>query len=145
MPTPAVHSTYKLQQHDGTAPVDWDTDSIRVMLVDATAAPNVTTQQFIDDVSANEVSGTNYTAEGPAIANPSIALDGDTVEMGHDDIVFAQHASGFADARYAYWYKDTGTPGTSVIIMSMDLGADKGNVAGALTLDGSAATGILQV
>lgn len=145
MPTPSVHARYKLQQHNGTAPVDWDTDTIKVMLVDATVAPNVTTQQFIDDVSANEVSGAGYTAGGATIAGASIALDGSTVKMAHNDVTWSQDDAGFSDARYAYWCKDTGTPATSVIIMSMDLGSAKGNVSGNLTLDADATTGVLQV
>ena len=46
--------------------VDFDTDSFKLMLVDASYVPNKTTHDRRDDIT-NEVSGTGYTAGGSTI------------------------------------------------------------------------------
>ena len=143
MPTPVMYNQFCLKQNNGNA-IDLDGTGIKVMLVTASYTPNQA-HDFIDDADANEVTGSNYTADGEAIANPAIALDSNTVEWTHDDVVWAQHASGFTNARYAIWYHDTGTPATSKLIMYMDLGGDKGNQSGPLTLDVNPATGVVNV
>lgn len=143
MPTPTVFPKFKLAQHNGNA-VDLDTDTIKVAWVTNAWTPNLATNEFWGDISANEVSGTGYTAGGSAIAGVTLALDGNTMEWAHNDLSWAQNAAGFSNGRYAVWYKDTGVAGTSRLIMYLNAGADVGNVAGPLTLDGDAATGVLQ-
>lgn len=133
------HNFLKSQLDASASVVDFDTDTIKIMLVDDTAAPDEDSDQFIDDVSANEVSGTNYSAGGATLASADITLTTGVATFDADDVVIAQSGAGFTDARYAFLYKDTGTPATSPIIAHADLGADKGNVAGALTLQFDAA------
>lgn len=142
MPTPVVFDQFKLKQNNGNA-IDLDTDTIKVMIVTNTYVPSQT-HDFKDDVT-NEVSGSNYTAGGTAISGVTLALDGSTVEWIHADITWLQHASGFSNGRHFIWYKDTGVASTSPLIMYMTNGADFGNVAGDLVLDGSATTGVLNV
>lgn len=141
MGTPVVYNQFKLKQHNGNA-IDLDTDTIKVMIVTSSYTPSQA-HDFIDDANANEVSGTNYSAGGTAISGVSLALDSNTVEWIHDDITWSQHASGFSTGRTYIWYKDTGTPATSPLIMYMSEASDFGNVAGDLTLDGDATTGVL--
>lgn len=143
MATPTVYPQFKLKQNNGNA-IDLDTDTIKVMIVTSAYTYNAA-HDFIDDASANQVSGTNYTAGGTAISGVTLALDGANVEWVHNDITWTQHASGFSNGRTFIWYKDTGTPATSPLIMYMSEAADFGNVAGDLVLDGSATTGVLQV
>ena len=50
-------------QYDGTAVVDWDTDTIKCALATSTFTPNQDTMDFFNDVT-NEVSGTGYSARG---------------------------------------------------------------------------------
>ena len=142
MGTPTVYNQFKLKQFNGDA-IDLDNDTIKVAI--ATSAYTVSqANDFFNDIT-NEVSGTNYTAGGTAISGVTLALDGNTVEWVHNDIDWTQSASGFANGRTFVWYKDTGTPATSPLIMYMTEAADFGNVAGTLTLDGSSATGVLNV
>lgn len=144
MATPVVYDQFKLKQHNGNA-IDLDTDTIKVMLVTNSYTPSQA-HDFINDANANEVSGTNYTAGGATIAGVTLSLSSDTVQWVHNDITWTQSGAGFSNARYAIWYKDTGNASTSPLIMYMSLGgADVGNVAGDLTLDGSASTGVLQL
>jgi len=143
MTTPVVYPQFKLKQNNGNA-IDLDTDTIKVMIV-TSAYTYSAAHDFIDDANANQVSGTNYTAGGTAIAGVTFALDGDNAEWVHNDITWSQHASGFTNGRTFIWYKDTGSAATSPVIMRLTEAADFGNVAGDLVLDGSAATGVLQV
>lgn len=143
MGTPVVYPQFKLKQNNGNA-VDLDTDTIKVMIVNSTYVYSAA-HDFIDDASANQVSGTNYTAGGTAIAGVTLALDGSTAEWVHNDITWLQSAGGFSNGRTYIWYKDTGTPATSPLIMYMSEASDFGNVSGDLVLDGSATTGVLNV
>jgi len=124
------------KQEDGNAiNLDSGGDTLKCMLVDDTRAPVEATDEFIGNtINANEVSGTGYTAGGATLANQSIALSGGTVTFDADDITWSQNAAGFTDARYAIIYKDTGTATTSRVICYADLGGNKGNVDGDLTL-----------
>ena len=143
MGTPVVYPQFKLRQHNGN-PVDLDTDSIKIMVVTNSYVYDAA-HDFINDCNAYEVSGSNYTAGGNAIAGVTLALDGDVLEWAHNDITISQHASGFTNGRTRIWYKDTGNPATSPVIMRMTESSDFGNQAGDVILDGSAATGVLQV
>lgn len=143
MGTPTVYNQFKLKQHNGNA-IDLDTDTIKVMIVTSGYTASQA-HDFINDASASEVSGSNYTAGGATVAGVTVALDSNTVEFIHDDITWSQHASGFTNGRTFIWYKDTGNAATSPLIMYMSEASDFGNVDGDLTLDGSASTGVLQI
>lgn len=143
MGTPVIYNQFKLRQNNGNA-IDLDTDTIKVMIVTNAYTPNQA-HDFINDANANEVSGTGYTAGGTAITGVTLALDGNTVEWIHNDITWAQNGAGFSTGRTFIWYKDTGSAATSPVIMYMTEAADFGNVSGALTLDGSATTGVLNI
>ena len=59
----------------GNAPnIDWLSDSLYLALVANSYTPNLATHDFWDDVSGNEASGTGYTANGAAIANPALTV-----------------------------------------------------------------------
>jgi hypothetical protein len=141
MPTPTVYPNFKLNQNNGNA-IDLDTDTIKVMIVTNSYVP-ATADAFITAANAHEVTGTNYTAGGTTVAGVTLALDGTNAEFIHNDIIWLQSAAGFANGRYFIWYKDTGTPATSRLIMYMADTSDFGNVSGDLILDGSATTGVL--
>ena len=143
MATPVVYPQFKLKQNNGNA-IDLDTDTIKVMIV-TSAYTYSAAHDFINDANADEVSGTNYTAGGTAISGVTLALDGNNAEWIHDDIVWAQSGAGFANGRTFIWYLDTGNAATSKVIQYMSEASDFGNVAGPLTLDGSATTGVLNV
>lgn len=143
MGTPVVYPQFKLKQNNGNA-VDLDTDTIKVMIVTSSFSFSAA-HDFINDVNGNQVTGSNYTAGGTAISGVTLALSGNNALWVHDDIVWSQHASGFSNGRTYIWYKDTGNTATSPLIMYMTEASDFGNVAGPLTLDGSAVTGVLNV
>lgn len=131
--------SYKDSLVSGDNTVDWDdnsTTTVKIALVTSSFTPAVDTQDFWDDVSTNEVSGTNYTAGGNACGNKAITgpSSGVITVDADDPATWSQDASGFSNARYAILYKDTGTPSTSPLIAYYDMTSDQGNTTGDLTL-----------
>src|SRR5262245_57830627 len=55
-----------------TNAVDYLSDTIKVALLAAAHVPNLDTHEFLSDVSANEISGTGYTAGGATLAAKTI-------------------------------------------------------------------------
>ncbi len=114
--------------------------TVKIALLTATHTPARATQDFWDDVSANEVTGTNYTAGGNEVATKTVTTAANVTKWdAADPATWAQSGTGFATARYAILYKDTGTPATSPIIAYHDFGSAKGNVDGDLTIQLDAA------
>jgi len=131
-----IYDNFKLNQLDADQ-VNFDVagDTIKVALATSAYVPAIATDDFWNDVNANEVAGTNYTAGGIALANKTLTLAAGSVTFDNTvDPVWLQSATGFANARHAVLYKDTGVTTTSALIATADFGADVGNVAGDLTL-----------
>ena len=117
------------------SPVDFESDTVNIMLITSTRAPVQATDADMATIDDNEVSGDGYTAGGETIANAAATLDAGTITVDCDDVTWSQGASGFTDARYAVMYKDTGNPATDIPIAFNDFGSDKGNDTGDLTLE----------
>lgn len=100
--------------------------TMKMMLLDTNHSNNIDSQEFIDDISANEVSGTGYTAGGVTITGLSAVADltNDRAELTFDDVVF-NAGGGSLTASYAVIYDDTGTPGTSRILAIFDFGGSQ--------------------
>jgi hypothetical protein len=113
--------------------IDLDTDTVKVMLLTSTHANDIDTQEYIDDVSANEVSGTGYTAGGATLANKAVTQDNTDNEgvFDADDVAWSTST---ITARYAVVYKDTGVAATSPIICIQDFTTDKVSDAGTFTI-----------
>lgn len=129
-----ILDNYNMNQADGDA-VNYAASggsTIKLALLTSSFTPGA--QDFWDDVSALEVSGTNYTAGGIALSSKTLAVAGNNTVFGAGTVgPIAQSGSGFSNARYAVLYKDTGTPATSTLIAYADLGANVGNEAGPLS------------
>lgn len=116
--------------------------TLKCAIVTSVYTVNQNTHDFWDDASANEVSGTNYTAGGNACATPTWTLDGagDIDFDAADPATWSQSGAGFSNGRRAILYYDTGTASTSRLVgYSDDFGADSGNVAGDFTVAFNAA------
>lgn len=136
------YNNYKLGQFDGDAggvlsnmPVVFGTDTIKIMVLDDTFTPdllNSTTQEHLDNVSADEIAtATGYT--GPiTLASETITETAGVVKYDALDVTIPEDGSGFTDARYVVFYKDSGAEATSPLICIGDLGANQSNVAGDL-------------
>lgn len=126
-----IQNSFK--KHIMNGGIDLDTDTIKVMLLTSTHVQNQDTYEYIDDVSANEVTGTGYTAGGVALANKAVTADNTDNEgvFDADDTVWATST---ITAQYAAIYKDTGTPATSPIIAIIDFGSAQSSSAGNFTI-----------
>lgn len=124
-------NSYKKNVLDGS--IDLVNDTIKMMLVTSSYTPNVDSHNFIDDVSANEVaaSGT-YSAGGFTLGTKTTTQD-DTDNEGVFDCADPAATGATITARYAVFYKDTGTPSTSPLICYDDFSTDKTSTAGTFT------------
>lgn len=118
---------------------DLENDTIKLMLLTDSHTPDIDAEEFIDDVSTNEVgaSGT-YSAGGITLASTAVTVD-DTNDRAYLDATDPEATSATITARYGYLYKDTGTPATSAIIGYYDFGANKSSSAGTFTMAFAAA------
>lgn len=122
--------------------VDFDTDTIKAMLVTSAYTPSYTGHAVKASVT-NEVTGAGYTAGGLAITGATVVDNAGKITFDGGDLTWAVNASGFSNARRLVIYKDTGNAATSTLIGEIDFGADKGNVAGDLIIQFSNVDGIL--
>lgn len=123
--------------------IDWDTDSIKVMLVSSSYSPNQDTHAYKSDVTG-EASGTGYTAGGAALTSKTITYDASTnvIVLDAADVTWANST---VTARYAVVYDDSGaSDATKPLLGYVDFGADQASANGnfALTWD---ATGIFRI
>lgn len=124
--------------------VDWDTDTIKVALVSSAYTPNQDTHDYWDDVAANEVSGTGYTAGGLTLAGKTATYDSAT-NVNILDANDAVWASSTITARYAVVYDDSGaTNAQKVLVGYVDFGSDQSSTNGNFTVTWDA-TGIVRI
>jgi len=108
--------------------------TLKGMLLDNVHVTDIDADIFIDDVSANEISGTNYSAGGATLSSVTVTQDNTNNKGVLDaaDITFSNVT--ITDARFVAYYVDSGTPGTSPIINIVDFGADESRTAQDLTI-----------
>jgi hypothetical protein len=113
--------------------IDWDSDTIKVMLCTSTYTPDQDTHQYKSSVT-NEVTGTGYTAGGATLSNCTITYTGgsNTLKLDADDVSWAAST---ITARYAVIYDSTpATDATRPLIALIDFGADMSSTSGAFTI-----------
>jgi len=144
MATATVYNSYKTKLLDSSTKIDLSSDTIKLALVTSSYTPDIDTHDFWDDVSANEASGTGYTAGGQALANKTVTTDttNDNGKFNADSVSWT--ISSAFSARYAVLYKSTGTASTSPLIGYIDFGSTYTLSSGTLTISWSA-NGVLTV
>ncbi len=138
MATQSKYQKFLKNQFNGVAPVDFDTNTIKVILYTNTGNASTLSLEYLSDITSTQVSGTNYTAGGATIGSIAVTESTGTTTVDGNDVSWTVSASGFNNARYAVIYKDTGVAATSPLIGLIDFGADYGNVAGTLSIEWSA-------
>lgn len=142
-----MYNKFKVGQLDGTAVIDFDTDTIHVALVNSGYVANTSAQDvhdFFDDVAVSEVTGSGYTAGGQALTTKSVTLDtaGDRGYFDANDTVWSTST---ITAYGAVLYKRVGTTNSvSPVIGLIDFGGAQVSATGAFTITWSGA-GILQL
>jgi hypothetical protein len=124
--------------------IDWDSDTIKVALLTNAYTPNQDAHNYLDDVIANEVTGTGYTSTGITLANKTNTYDSATnvIKLDADDVTWA---SSTITARYAVIYDATpATNATRPLIGYVDFGSDQSSSNGNFTITWDS-TGIVRV
>jgi hypothetical protein len=100
------------------------TDTDKVALLTSAYTPDFDANASFADVSANEVSGSGYTAGGIALANKAIAYNTSTnvVSVNADAVSWTGLA---VTTRYAVIYRSSNTNANSKLIGLIDFGADR--------------------
>jgi hypothetical protein len=119
-------------QYDGTAVVDWNTDTIKAALTTSSYSPAQDTDDFFDDVT-NEITGTGYTAGGASLGTLTATYDTTSNEI-RLDAADTQWTSASFTARNAVIYKSTGTASTSPLVSYIDFGGDETVSSGTFTI-----------
>lgn len=121
-----------LNEQNGTFPVDWDTDTIKLALFGVTATVTTidTSQSFYSSFTAHEVTGTGYTAGGVQLTGMSVSVSGSYVILMANPVTFTANAAGFTGARWGLIQKDSGAPLTSPLKARLDLGTTRSNQGG---------------
>ena len=124
--------------------IDWDTDTIKVALLSNAYTPDQDAHNYLDDVVANEVSGTGYTAGGNTLANKTNSYNSSTnvITLDADDTTWS---SSTITARYAVIYDASpATNATKPLIGYVDFGSDQSSSNGNFTITWDA-TGIVRI
>jgi hypothetical protein len=110
--------------------VDLEGDTIRVALLDNSHAFTATDNVWAD-VSANEIAGTGYTANGEVLAGGSVT-QGATTKFDGTDLAWT---TATFTAYHAVLYDDTiAAPTVDDLICSFDFGGAKTVTAGTFTI-----------
>lgn len=107
--------------------VDWEADTIKVALLDSSHSFTASDDVW-SDISANEVSGTGYTAGGETLANASV-IEAATTLLDADNTSWA---SATFTAHYAVIYD---TSNANSLMACIDFGTDETVSGGTFTLD----------
>ena len=104
--------------------VDLDSDTIKLMLVTSSYTPTQASDDFRDDIGANEASGgSGYTAGGFTLGSKTLAATSLTLNWDAADISQAITGGPFA-FRYGVYYKSRGGASSAdEVIGYVDFGA----------------------
>lgn len=126
-----VYSAFKNRAAGGATQIDLDTDTIKIMLVTSSYTASAA-HDFRDDITANEVSGTGYTAGGASLANKTISASGNNYVFDADD---ATWTTATITARGAVLYKSLGGASSAdPLICFLDFGSDVTSTSATFTV-----------
>lgn len=106
---------------------NWDSDTIKVALVEDTYTPNQNGHDSWSDVEGDEASGTGYTAGGATLGSKTSSYDSNVHTLDAADVSWT---SSTITARYGVLYVEGGTPGDSPLIAYVDFGENKSSSDG---------------
>jgi len=106
--------------------VDFENDALKIALLNTSHTTNIDTQQYLDDVNANELAATgNYVAGGEIIDGSAYGTAIDTIndlaQVEEIDPV-TWSALTASNIRYGVIYINTGTASTSPLLFIINFG-----------------------
>jgi hypothetical protein len=96
----------------------WEAETHKVGLISDSATPNFTTMDFWDDLSANEVTGTGWSAGGVALTTTEITLSGDVLTFDAADV--SASTTTLTGAMAAVFKTTVGSSATDQLILLSD-------------------------
>lgn len=138
-----VYNIFKSEVMKGTCNLGTDTLKVALLTSSHSFAASSVTNDTWADISANEVSGTGYTAGGATLTSLAVTVD-NTDNEGVFDAADVTWSSSTITARYAVIYDDTVTSPADMIIACFDFGSDQSSSSGDFTIQWSA-EGILNL
>ena len=105
-------------------------DTVKVAMITNSSTPNFDTHDHWSDLSSNEVSGTNYTSGGVALASKALTGSSGTIKFDADDASWS--SSTISSARAAVVYDDTLT--NDPLVCLVNFGADYSSANGTFTI-----------
>jgi hypothetical protein len=107
--------------------VDWNSDTFKCLLLKSAYTFDQDAHDYLDDVTAHEVTGTNYARQ--TLSGLTVAYAGATNTASFDaaDVTFAQITLDATNAaRYAWVYDDMpATDATKPLVCLIDFGANQ--------------------
>lgn len=125
-----VYNQFKAELMNGT--YDLPSDTVKVALLDNSHSFNADNDGW-SSVSANEVSGTGYTAGGATLGTVTVTAD-DTDDEGVFDAADASWSSSSFTAYHAVIYDDTPTSPADPLVCSIDFGGAETVSSGTFTI-----------
>jgi hypothetical protein len=122
----------------------WVAETWKLMLLSSSHKPNASTQQYVSDVVANQITDTGgaYPAGGVAVAGKAAVAATNNYFLDALDIVIGPGAN--VTYRYGILYKDTLNQATSPIRAQIDFGSDQQVANGTSTIQWNA-LGIIDI
>lgn len=121
----------------------WEAEDNKITLISDSATPNFDTMDFWDDLSANEVTGTNWSAGGVALTGTEITLSSGVLTFDATDVSVA--STTITSAMASVLRTNVGSNATDQLVMLHDFVnavstvngtfAIQWNASGLLTLD----------
>ena len=136
---PVTAKVYGLaQQCLANKEIDFDTDTVKVILCTSAYTPNQDTHRYRSSVTNEVANGNGYTTGGQTLAGKTVTYDTatNTLKLTADNVSWP---SSTITARYAVFFVDTGTAGTSPLLCYWDFGEDLASSAGPFNLNMNAA------
>lgn len=101
--------------------IDYDTDTMKCLLADASYSPSQDTHRYLTDITG-EIVGGSYTRQ--TLASKTVAYDApsNTLTLDCADVTFAGITA--VNIRYAVFFCDTGTAATSALLCYYDFAAN---------------------
>lgn len=96
----------------------WESETNKVALISDSATPNFDTMDFWDDLSANEVTGTNWAAGGVALTGTELTIASGIVTFDATDVSVA--STTITSAMAAVLKTDVGSSATDQLLLLSD-------------------------
>jgi hypothetical protein len=144
--TATVYTNFAKEIGDTSAgaQINLGSNTFKVALLTSSYTPARDTDQYWSDISANEASGTGYTAGGQALSGVAWTKDA----TNHRSVLTATNPSWSSTTitfRYAVVYKSTGTASTSPLVSYADFGSNQSATNGTVTIQYDSTNGIINL